>query len=196
MTIFYHVDRAGRLRAGQVMNLTKIVDDDRPEVAAQFNEVFPDGVSHHAGYLLGWENPPGWATRREVTLENIRRNHYPDLPSRCTSIFACGSIESADRLRTEGLFGDRVSWSYAHIWKVEADQWFMADMNVFAHWGYENLESGAHAYWQREISPNPFFEFLLKPPVRVREEVIYIPEIEAKTRFGDLRIADLVQSEE
>jgi hypothetical protein len=63
----------------------------------------------------------------------------------------------------------------ASIWKVEADHWLKRDMNHFIYWANPADTAGAHAYWSDKITADPFFEYLLKPPVKVLEEVVCVP---------------------
>jgi hypothetical protein len=169
---FYHVDRDPEqfLQPGAVMALRRFDFKDKPEETAHLNERYPNGIGRWGLSIIRGLIPPGWLLDREITLENVRSATYPFCPSRFATVFACHSIEDAEQLRGR-RFGDGADWRDARIWIVEAAAWFRADMSIFHYWVNTNLEGGAHAYWSQEISPNPFFEYLLTPPVTLLEVV-------------------------
>jgi hypothetical protein len=178
LPIFYHVDRdCEMLTPGYVMNLREF-NYDRPEFTATLHEWYPDGIGR-LGHLFITDKLPPWTLERERVLENVRRSAYAQHCSRLATVFACGSTEDAARIRHDG-FGDGCDWSNARIWKVESCYSLRRDMNTFARW--TNLEKAAHAYWSDEIEPDPFYEYLLKPPVKILEEVIHIPDLSASHR--------------
>lgn len=110
---------------------------------------------------------------RELALEQVRREKYPDLPSRMGCLYASFSLEEAEKWAS--LF---VQWGRPtyHIVKLEVDTWFVGDAwNCFAATTsqQENLEL-AERYWQN--LPNaqgepPMQELLVAGQVRVIEIV-------------------------
>jgi hypothetical protein len=166
LAAFYHLDRkAEDLKPGYVMRLKAVNTGGRPE-AAHLNEMYPEGFSRHGViYACGYAEP-GPELRREHVLEFVRQDHYPHLPSRFTSFFACESADDARKLKAEGWLGQE-GWGNAVIWVVEAESYFRADMGLFGFSRYANVEQIAHAYWRQVESPRPFWELLLKPPVTV-----------------------------
>ena len=175
MAIFYHVDRDSKfLKVDYVMNLKHLTIPENPEATARLKELYPEGMGIFGSGIISGKLPAGRILHREMTLEDARNRHFAERPSRFACVFACRSIDDAHRLRS-GLFQDGYDWKRARIWKVEATSWFSADLNSFAHWDDENPERSARAYWSGEFSPDPFVECLLKPPVKILEEVIYLP---------------------
>lgn len=170
MTVLYTVDRLGTLTPNQVCRLIRY-DDIKPEVLnTHVTDMFPDGVSQHGNaYFLGSEQKALIASPAlELTFEYVRRALYPDRPSRFQSMFAVDSLESAKS------FMKKYPNDNSSIWEVEAETIFRANMNML-YAGDSILVTSylANVYWAGESGPDnsPFWEYLLKCPVTIRERV-------------------------
>jgi hypothetical protein len=172
---FYHLDRNARsLKPGFVLPLYRasFVDTWTPEEAAYFHELYPDGLSNFGLHYYGLDPAiPGPVRLREKVLEQIRCNDFPHLPSRFTAYFACESVEDALRLRDQGLLYDGRLNADALIWKVEAAEWFRADMDLFRAVSLNRSLPVIYDYWRQVRGQSPFWECLLNPPVTVIESM-------------------------
>lgn len=168
MAVFYHLDRKNVLKPNLELRLHRI--DTRGEAAAaHLTEMFPDGISLHGLYAIGW-GKPGPVLRREHVLEMVRQDDYPRLPSRFTRLFACETLEGAMRLRS-GELGGQDGWRDSAIWKVMSSDAFRADMNWFSYGNLANIEQIAHHYWRQESSPTPFWEIMLGLPAVIMDRI-------------------------
>lgn len=82
-----------------------------------------------------------------------------------SSLFACADIESARD------FKSRYQRENGTTWQVECNDVFKGDMNYVCQdmLSDDNL---AVYYWQgREKGPQPFCEYLLRPPVKANRQV-------------------------
>lgn len=177
----YHVDRLGTLQEGQIIELERY-DDVRPKVLqAHVDSRFAEGVTKHGErYML---QPPGpemlfdpWI---ESTCELSRRAEFPRLPSRFQSVFGCATLDEARAFLAK--FGAEPT--DAQILEVETDSKpFRADMHCLDIRGSILVSAyGARRYWRQEpnnleVFPDsaplpPFWELLLRPPVRVIRKV-------------------------
>lgn len=84
---------------------------------------------------------------RELALEEVRAQKYPQLPSRMGCLYASFTLEEAEKWA--GLF---VQWGRPtyHIVKLQADKWFEGDAwNCFrATLSHEENLALAERYWQ------------------------------------------------
>jgi len=176
MPQFYHVDRSGTLQAGMDITLTQYKNVTPRELQQHADELFPDGVSHHgSSYFLGGKsdflgdesNPKLASFQIDVLLEYVRRAHFPRRPSRFQSVFATDSLESAQKFRQERGQANQA------IWEVRSEKYFPADEDWLSL-GTSVLafSYSAHRYWSGEPrGPQPSWEFLLSPPVKVIQKV-------------------------
>jgi hypothetical protein len=104
----------------------------------------------------------------ELLIEYVRRSFYPEKPSRFQSVFAFDNYEQAKDFKYR--FSD--DKSKGSIWEVEANNILKADMNLLSL-GNSLLEADylAHLYWKGETIGNPYWEYLLVPPVKVIRKV-------------------------
>jgi hypothetical protein len=143
----------------------------RADLEHLLRELFPEGLTKHGKkYLLDEclviSTPQGPAPQVphipmiELLCELVRRVSFPTLPSRMQALFAWGSRDEALVFQHE--FGGGT------IYEVEADQYFRGDMKLL-YLGGSGIGAWNFAmkYWRREASPDPRWEFLLVPPIRV-----------------------------
>jgi hypothetical protein len=163
--IFYHVDIQEFLRPGKLVELMPAPTEGRTQAeSAEMKRWFPVGVSRFGFELLCGRAETEAFLAQETTLESIRRQYYPDRPSRYTSFFAFLSVVDFERYLCQAPHKD------GRIWKVEARGGFRADINLFPEW-CPKWEDCAHVYWKQGQSSSPLFEYLLTPPVRALEEI-------------------------
>ncbi|MEX1207447.1 MAG: DUF2441 domain-containing protein [Acidimicrobiia bacterium] len=138
---------------------------------AHLASLFPDGVTHHGDQYFVTENRAlDTSAAIELLFEMVRRADFVERPSRYQSFFAATDVDHAR------AFGR----TYGHgrpfsIWEVEASEGFEADMNLIttaARFSSLGMSLRAADYWAGRTSPgSPLLEVLLKPPVRVVEQV-------------------------
>lgn len=183
--VFYHVDSWDSFETGQVITLNEIPTDSItshiingeriPENSIQsiLSEYYSEGLSFHGLRYTGTHpqvNPAQINQTRksffyEQFLENIRLNHHPSKLSRFQAFFACKTVEDAknfaDKYRNDN---DEVK-----IWKVKGEAKHKGDYQLTelpAQYGAA-LQM-AMMYWRGEsCNKNPFWEYLLRPPVKV-----------------------------
>ena len=168
MNRFFHVDRTLRLKEGQEINLIKY-DDIRPEeLQEHVNFLYPEGVSSHGNHYILTGNTFANDSEPiiELLFEYVRRSDFPQRTSRFQSFFAFDNLELAQDFILN-------YWNSAYnIWEVQADRYFKADMNLLSlKDSLLVLDYRAHLYWKGETIGNPFWEYLLVPPVKVIRKV-------------------------
>jgi hypothetical protein len=137
------------------------------------NFLFPEGVSAHVlNYIFSevYNISECSIIKRsqmiEFIFEYVRKSYYPQRPSRFISFFAFDSIELAKNFRSE------ICNSQGNICEIESEESFGADMNLLR---LEKLllkaDHLAHLYWKGETIGNPYWEYLLVPPVKVIRKV-------------------------
>ena len=175
MIELFTVDRAGTLREGDVLNLTKYADIAPPELQVHADAMFPLGVSRHGNqYFLGSGSKGSVASPAiELLFEYVRRASFPDRPSRFTSWFATESITDAATFRARYCAGTGV------IRRVQAPTTHRANMHLLTSNQTVLVYSWfAHLYWSGEAGPvQPFWEHLLVPPVEILDVVAEVASI-------------------
>jgi hypothetical protein len=183
---FYHVDRAGSLQEGMVLNLAKSITSTNENcreikiVPGKYSELecnkliahlFPSGLTVHGWrYLLqpipvvqSQNFPSLWDHSNSVELlfETIRREQFPDSQSRFQSVFAWQSIEDARKF-SQG----------ANIYEIHADAHSIHDQ-TFLSMGTQGISAMIQGvkYWNRDMSESSVKEVLLAPPVTVGPRV-------------------------
>lgn len=173
--------------SGKVLNL--IVDKEiiakylpDPEHQALVQKYFPDGLSPHGLSMLmsvRQYSTHGWEAITEIIFELVRQLHFPESPSRLTSLYA--SMSRADSVKWAQLwyhhFQD-ITGQVAHeLWEIEFDSDVrLYDASLLAlstddhsnDFSYLHALENAHRYWRREFSSNPIPELIIPYPVTVR----------------------------
>lgn len=185
----YSVDRQRTLQVGQQIDLITNYSEQRfwsvqdiyteSDLKTHLDELFSEGLSSHGAtyftnaYLI--LNDP--YTRQplpyvphipiiEMVFELVRRTDFRDKPSRFQSLFAWDSIERANQFRHEFQQAD------APIFKLQSEIVFRADMQLLLLGGScLGASLFAHKYWRGKATQKPDWEYLLKPPVTVVEQV-------------------------
>lgn len=190
--IVYHADTHCCLQEGQILNLN-------PALTPIYH-LYPNGVSSYADRaFLKPENEAQQAMQIiDTVFDYVRCIHFPDKPSRFTSVFASACLEDS-RTWLEEIAGGSVedthgclstSISGIPIYEVEGSSVYIADArfldcgNVLQDtpFSLSTLFPFALAYWQsvqlvdiarlgsmRQSYRKP--ELLLPPPVRVLRRV-------------------------
>jgi len=186
MTTFYSVDRRGFYKVGGTLDLTQT--DPRSgatpflnshlgwftpdDLKQHIQRMFPEGLSLH-----GWqftvcrhlictdENGFKYTHNEcaiELAFEYVRRAAFPNCPSRFQSFFAWDSLDAARTFKQAGQ----------PIYRLECEQSFRAD-SAWLNLNEQNAigSYSAHRYWSGVPTPTPKWEFLLKPPVRIIEQI-------------------------
>ena len=173
MNSFFHIDWSLCLQEGQIINLNKFSDNIPEKIQSHVNLLFPKGISSHGRTYIVSEifNYDHCTVTRSVNIieylfEYVRKSYYSQRPSRFQSVFAFDNIEKAK------FFQDKYRNSQGNIWEIESEESFKVDMNLLTL-GNSLLEADyyAHLYWKGETTGNPFWEYLLVPPVKVIRKV-------------------------
>ena len=170
MAVFYHVDVRGEIQPGETLSAMPVTSSKLPAEAAKLNAMFPEGVSFFGATIMLHMDIACKDAIVEQILETIRRQFREkcnvDYPSRMSSLFACADIQSAQ------AFKNNFQREHGTIWEVECEDFFKGDMNYVCH-DVVNDNNLAVYYWQgRQRGPEPFWEYLLRPPVKVLRQVI------------------------
>lgn len=142
---------------------------------------FPDGLSPHglASMLKRQLNEDDFSEPvTELIFELVRQLHFPDAPSRLTSLYASESIAQAEQwydLFHEN-FKDSKNQLPQSLWEIEFeaparlyDAYFLNDITCKSHYEFSYLTKleNAHHYWQGDFSQHPLPELLVQYPVKV-----------------------------
>jgi hypothetical protein len=184
--LFYSVDRRGFYKAGEFLNLSQ--SDPRSgavpflnshlnwftgdDLRQHIRDMFPDGLSLHGWqftvchHLISTDQNGVRYTHNECAIELVfeyaRRATFPGCPSRFQSFFAWDSLDAAKAFNKA-----------SHpIYQLESEASFRAD-SAWLNLNEQNAigSYSAHRYWSGAPTPEPKWEYLLKPPVRVVEQV-------------------------
>lgn len=173
MATVFHVDRPGQLTAGQTLTLERMLPV-RPGVGpdllamATLDRLFPAGISRFGAFQTisqvpwpdtGQTNPEPII---EVIWEAVRRDFYPDRPSRLVSLYAFPDIAAAEQFRD-----DRAPGSAIYEIAV-ADDHFRGDQEQL-DLSDTGLDILAHAlrYWDGAPTNNPIWEILVPLPTTI-----------------------------
>lgn len=175
---FYHVDRWDAFEPGETIELEPVAPDDGEDgpawnaaVARSVAERFPGGLSTHGRFyatedLYEADAARLWDVGCELLFELVRLTDYSFRPSRFQSVFGFRSVADAARFR------ERYDDPDSHVWAVEAEAAFVADMRLL---DVADLGRGlrrARYYWEGgTFIEDPLWEVLLVPPVEVVERV-------------------------
>lgn len=185
MSTFFHVDRCRSLRPRKIIELVHYYDIKPKDFQEHANLLFPKGFSRHGRrYFVSSEIKIEFekyeikancviTTKNcanaiiEILFEYMRRSYFPDKPSRFQSFHALQSLDDAKKFR-KNYFNSR-----GIIWEVGCDNTFKADMNFLKLEGsLLELSFRVHRYWSgQKGEQEPFWEFLLTPPVRIIKSI-------------------------
>lgn len=176
----------GEFYPGKVLNL--ITDENIflkyvvPSQLGLIRKFFPDGLTPHGMQTLINRNMCSQdvdGTIAEIIFELVRQIHFPNAPSRLTSLFASQTIDAAeqwDRFWYK-CFGPIVEQLPKSLWEIEfetdaklfdASFFDVMSNNKFSYLlGLEN----AYRYWRGEFSDEPLPELLIPYPVTVLRSV-------------------------
>ncbi|MDD5502874.1 MAG: DUF2441 domain-containing protein [Candidatus Thermoplasmatota archaeon] len=178
---YYTVDRANTLKEGHILDLTRFDNLEPPICQSHLDTLFPNGVTRHGDLYIcnGDAAATLIAPEIELLFEYVRRSFFPHCWSRFQSIFACETIEEARKFRDEySILSDGQPQKFGTIWEIEAEDAFKADMRLLKlHSSILVTSLMAHTYWSGkslvESFPGyePFWELLLKPPVKVIKKI-------------------------
>ena len=176
----YHIDRAGTLEEGQTIYLLDYclleqeIDPLLKEMVLHIKRMFPDGITNHGHYYIFdhlSDNDKIVSTLDEIIFEVVRKSKYPDKLSRFQSFFA---------FNKDGLASPKPSgWieDGANVYEVTADRCERRDMSLTHGNSSISISYYANRYWTNQISENPLFEYLLKPPVRILRKISSVDDI-------------------
>lgn len=182
MPTFFTVDRSGALAPGLEITTRRHTNIEPPFLQDHVDFMFPEGVSKHGdSYFLSSGSRASVASPAiELLFEYVRRAHFPNKPSRFTSIFAVDSLSAAT------AFNRKYGGGTAAVWEVESAAYFRGNMG-FLTTDQTNLACSyfAHLYWAGEAGPvesvELFWEFLLPCPVKVLQLVVPAADVPNKT---------------
>jgi hypothetical protein len=178
----YHVDRLGKLQAGQQVELQfkDAATQHRTNRAELLSELYSEGISQHGWEYLLKENrgDPKQDTSGTIELlaEMVRASRFPEKPSRFQSFFCFRTLSEARRFAQSHQILVPASGRPAvasTIYEVEsAPSVFVADMALLglgACW----VEALLYLtwYWQGKPSKNPQWEVLVPLPATVTRTV-------------------------
>jgi len=181
MARFYHIDRAGQLKRGNVIKLTLCDNLNPKDLQYHVELLFPEGVSKHGDtyskkQVITQKNDGSLNADInsiiELLFEYVRRSNYSHRPSRFQSFFAFESQDEATDFRKN--FCD----SKGDLWEVECNdvQAFKADMsNLNFDDSLSTISYRASCYWEGRRNPDtsktPIWEVLLTPPVSAVKKI-------------------------
>ena len=145
------------------------------EVVDLLKDLYPNGLSSHGLQYLSdrfyWTrdgdgtNYITYTPVLEEMFELVRLWKFNNLPSRFTSTFGCISLDDAKHFRDEYCRGA------GNIYLVSVNDFFKGDMK----WFYSPSIVGniilAQKYWSGKATDNPFWEYLLSPPVTILSKI-------------------------
>lgn len=166
----YHVDRGGDVAVGQRLRADHIpgaTAEERALVAG----LFDGGLGAHGRHygdldLHGGDADDLWDLGCELLFEVVRRERFPDRPSRFRAAFGFESLSAVER------FADRFVDGPATVFEVRAADRFRADMELVDAADLAGGVRRAHYYWEGTTDrEDPLWELLLSPPVTVERQV-------------------------
>lgn len=177
-TTVYHVVTERPMTLGQQI----ILDADHPNGVCRRVRAWERSMTGAAPQdecdALVASNPVRWAqvAQRELAMEQIRREQFPDLPSRLSCLYTSRTLEAA---QTWADFFQKVGRKVFSIVLLEVDGCtFDADAcNCFDGTGDESDLEKALRYWQNAPTEQPVIETLAGGVLTVKEIIeTYITE--------------------
>ncbi len=158
MKTFYTVDRNNSLYKNQIIDIYT----HHYQVPYQVPYLFHKNMSYHGFNFLNINlyinNYDTYSI--EIIAEYLRRQKYPNLPSRFQSLYAVDNLSNANDFNIDFFNGK------GKIWEVCTNNlFFKGDMNLL------NLKYDLSDYWAGKKSNNPFWEYLLTSPITVKREI-------------------------
>ncbi len=180
MPEFFTVDRLGRFRPGQVLDIDlDLTGLPLYAVSGYYSgadledfarDLFGGGISRWGKDYLFIKHIPGpdvpTSLAIELVFELVRRESFPERPSRLSSVFGSSTLQDARQFKASyGTLSDP-------IFRVSCDTSFRCDFDLL-RMGHSILAAWllATKYWRGDRGPNPMWEELLVPPVTVMERV-------------------------
>lgn len=161
-------------------SISKYLPDSKQQFLAR--QYFPDGLTPHGlSMLLSYSknNESFLEPVIEMIFEQVRRLHFPNAPSRFTSLFAAKTIEDAEQWSDLlcGHYGNAYGQVPQSIWEVEyetdAKLYDASLLNVDPSLVEDGSFScfltldNANRYWSGELTGICLPELLIPPPVTV-----------------------------
>jgi hypothetical protein len=180
MPDFYHVSRhdISTVEIFELMQFNGFIEAENLYSADEFKkfklDLFPSGISKHGELYLHnpfKSVPPDYSTTRneyiiETTFEIIRQLKFPERKSRFISSYGCLNLDDARKIR------DNVFQNKGSIYLVSCEKFFMADMNYLKQAAsIIGIQIVAEKYWSGQNTPEPFWEILMEPPVKIIEKI-------------------------
>lgn len=170
MPTFYTLDRRGLLREGQSFDLVHL---DGPSLLS--DDLFSKGVSQHGlAYSINTafnmpDNPFGPSI--ELALELIRKERFPDKPSRLQSMFGCENLDDVKHFR-----GSSHSARSTSIFEVTTENYHRGDMNILNYLCNMNeFHRRLVGYWAGETLTlegyEPFWEVVIPLPATIGSRI-------------------------
>lgn len=139
-------------------------------------EPAPDTLIGQGGLMVMtqalWNIQRGYSSDEQIhietALELVRRERFPQYPSRQYVFFACANLAELERLndqcnRKRGFHGD--------IYEIEGKSHGPFDtLAAFTRWS-DDLMQRSRCYWRQLETPRPLFEYLVTLPVRIGRQV-------------------------
>lgn len=149
---------------------------------ALIKKYFPDGLTPHGlSMMLSQQFRESVVAEPiiELTFELVRQLHYPNAPSRLTSLYASKTLSQAEQWRKTWLknFGNSQVDTAQSLWEIqfEADAklYDAAYLNVPPDAGFSYLMQleHAHKYWSGTFSEDPLPELLVPLPATIIRKI-------------------------
>ena len=142
---------------------------------------FPSGLSPHglSSFLKRRIDDPDFLEPiTEIVFELVRQLHFPDSPSRLSSLYASQTLEDALLWQKTLLNNFNDSSQIAHsLWEIEfstAAQLYDAsllNLNSKEEFSYLILLNNAFRYWKKEFTASPLPELLIPYPVTFSRKI-------------------------
>lgn len=176
--LFFTLDRQRTLNSGMKIELA---DPYCPIVSLQTHasSLFSDGVSRHANNLFFnyhinlVSSEERFGAMIEILLEERRKSHFPEKPSRFQSLFACESVKEAAWFRGFSQFPLDTP-----IFQVNSSSnYHRGDMNLLnMNCTPVEISQRLDLYWRGETTKihegyQPFWEVLVPLPVTIGERI-------------------------
>lgn len=139
----------------------------KPSSSLRYNVRLGKGVSVSMSRLAETENNQGFASQygihrrndpKEIVWERIRVDNYPDSPSRMNALFCFGTLDDAERGRSEMFAGE--GREIVEIIPLQGAWGATFDSKLLD--GFEpDWERNAHRYWSGEMTDAPFCEVII-----------------------------------